>query len=165
MDTEPDKELIFMATKEFLRKLRMKHHLGEFSKKHVAHASPKRIKRASVRHRRRARQVFSMVRHHKVHHSSKGGGIMALARMAYSAGMTGVGIAAVANKLTNGTEVVPFQAELAAFAGSAITGKTVKNALIKGGIGAAAVAGVKYIPGLLQKTSGSTAGANGPNMN
>jgi hypothetical protein len=141
-----------MATKEFLRKLRMKHHLGEFSNK-AKKQGPKRVFALKVK-RKRKTGVFHMK--HKKHYG-KSGGIMSLVRMAYNSAMTGIGSAAVANKLTNNTEVVPYQAELAAFGGSAVTGRSVKNALIKGAIGAGAVMAVKYLPGLV---SGNVANSN-----
>jgi hypothetical protein len=158
-----------MATKEFLRKLRQKHHLGEFSKKHLkkdfATIATHKVSRKAKRRYflRQARGVSKMV-HHRKTHSSKGGGVMSLVRMAYSAGMTGVGSATVANQLTGGKEVIPFQAEVAAFGGAALTGKSLKNAVIKGAIGAGVTAGLKYLPSMV-KGIGGNASPNGANMN
>ena len=57
--------MIFMATKEFLRKLRQKHHLGEYRLKRGKKAKTRKLR---VSHKRK-RRVFSMVRHRKKHFS------------------------------------------------------------------------------------------------
>lgn len=102
----------------------MKHHLGEFSRKHKARTArvsrPKRVKH---------RGVFSMVRHRRSSHrrGMMGGGVNSLAKTA----LVGVGAAHFAGYIP---VQVPFKEELAGAAAAwFLGGKNVKSLAVGGG--------------------------------
>lgn len=65
-----------MATKEFLRKLRQKHHLGEYRLKRGKKAKTIKIRRAKGSHKRVKRRVFHMARRKKHSFGGRKSGIM-----------------------------------------------------------------------------------------
>jgi hypothetical protein len=148
------RRLIFMATKEFLRKLRQKHHLGEYSRKAVKRpvgiARPKRAKKKTG--------GFHMA---KKHYSRKARSMnLGILGVAYKGALMGIGAATAVNTLTSG-EKIPFQSELAGGIAGLTSAKGTKNRIVGAVAGAGATMAIKHLPNMLKGINN----ASGPNMN
>lgn len=134
--------MIFMATKEFLRKLRQKYHLGEYKK---GNARPARKRARAARSPKRVRNVVRMARRKRVSHrrGMLGGSGMSLAKTA----LIGVGAAHFAGYVPVN---IPYKEEAVAAAVGYFLGGKIKGAAVAGG--------AALLAKMLANNGGSSAG-------